>query len=926
MKRLALAVWLCWTAPAAAGWRTLKTEHFTVFYADGHEPEAWAALDALEWTRPQVEKLTDSHRERVPIVIDEAGTISNGGTDPVNMNIHLYTSAPGAGLLPEENWWAGLTIHEYTHMLHLTYRGGIPGGIAWFGGSLLNPSWWVPPWMAEGLAVYEESSYSPYSGRLNDGFFDAYLAAGLRNGEFPDLMQATFAPVAYPLDYYYLAGAEFTGWLARTYGPEKLAAFYHRHDRSLLAYLSPLVPGWGIDLAAEKVYGKSIPDLWYAWSRSCSGRFQDWKMDGEKVTSHGWTIESLTVDGGTLFYVRSYVQKTGAFAADAFNEIWARDLRTGEERILVGTTTGIHAGLAVRGGVLYYAVTEIEGGHANVASLGYGFTSIVRAHDLASGRDRELFRRPIRGFGVLPDGRVVYSVDRTDGFGSDLFAYDLASQQHTRLASLAMQVDEFAADDHQVVVTARPDWRQFSLYRLDPATGTVTPLIDTPWVEAHPALVGDRVVFMANWKGSYGIKELDPASGTVYELTRGGYANWPAVDAAAGTLYYVGLTAAGNDLYRKPRTPAAVAVPDNRPITPPVAPVDRTRVARGGFGDDLRTLAPTALHMPFASLDGRIAGIAFGGADAIGHVFNYALIPAWDFRDHRPAVSASAVGTPAPPLEAAASVSTLGTPSWDGAVAYPLVLRLSPGLSELAVGAHAGAFDDRNRREGDPYVLTAFSWPGTALSVGASVPFERQGWGSAVDRTGVVGQGVLDQYIYMSRVLVQGAGFADRDNPDSDFARIRGYQDGLAAGRGAEAAVDFTAPLIPLREGIWWFSGYLEDLSLGAFFDLAAGDAARTQYAYGAEALAEVKISNFEFGSLLEGAVGVRYVRTREHQERQELVLEVFSLGGGVGGLAGLGRPERSEGLARTPDPRYTFGTPYRLRQDRTRPTAPGVP
>ena len=80
---IALLLLLC-TFPAWAwsGWKTLKTEHFTVFYLPGCEAAAQRALAELEASRPQVERLTGNTAWHLPIVIEDVGLNPNGNTDP----------------------------------------------------------------------------------------------------------------------------------------------------------------------------------------------------------------------------------------------------------------------------------------------------------------------------------------------------------------------------------------------------------------------------------------------------------------------------------------------------------------------------------------------------------------------------------------------------------------------------------------------------------------------------------------------------------------------------------------------------------------------------------------------------------------------------------------------------------------------------
>jgi len=70
--------------PAKAGWKLLKTPHFTCFYPEGYQWEAEQALSNLEYYREEVVRLT-GNREigNLPVVIEDVGIMANGFADPL---------------------------------------------------------------------------------------------------------------------------------------------------------------------------------------------------------------------------------------------------------------------------------------------------------------------------------------------------------------------------------------------------------------------------------------------------------------------------------------------------------------------------------------------------------------------------------------------------------------------------------------------------------------------------------------------------------------------------------------------------------------------------------------------------------------------------------------------------------------------------
>jgi hypothetical protein len=245
MRRLlpVTLLFLLLTFSLFAEWRTLKSQGFTIFYrAPEGEKEAAEVIKILEYHRSRLESLLGNSLKRTPVVLEDLGAFTNGIADPVFNSIHLFPYPPSTGILSfAENWWSQVGIHEYTHMLHLTTAGGTPAFFTSIFGNLAAPNLLAPLWLTEGIAVYAESRFSEYSGRLNEGAFSAYMAARTGEYRFPSIVEATFEPASYPGGRgAYLFGAQFIDYLLRTYGEDKLARFINQYGASTLATMARL--------------------------------------------------------------------------------------------------------------------------------------------------------------------------------------------------------------------------------------------------------------------------------------------------------------------------------------------------------------------------------------------------------------------------------------------------------------------------------------------------------------------------------------------------------------------------------------------------------------------------------------------------------------------------------------------------------------
>lgn len=865
-SRMGLGIVLCLVAVAALGeeWRTLKTEHFTVFYPVGYEAAAWDALQTLEHYRPFVEELVGNTAYHLPVVIEDLGTLTNGFTNPVFYNVHLFSYPPSGGELGfTENWWRLVGVHEYTHLLHLTKRGGIPGLLTKVGGTLFLPELWVPGWVMEGITVYAESQLSPYEGRLSQGYFDAYMAIRAKEG-FPTLLGATYSPFGFPGGAgIYLYGGEFFSYLAQEYGEERFSEFFQRFGSSPSSYYSPFIPALGLDRTARDVFGKSFPALWRDWQAHLEGT-TEFMPPGERLTELGGMVASPVIADGHLYYLRSYSEKTGALSSWGFQEIVERDLRTGEERVIGATTSYFSGPLRAHEGKLFYGVGELKAGYPNVMNLGFGYTTALHELDLASGVDRTLFSADMRAFAVLPDGRVIYSVDRRDAFGSELWAWDPKNREHTHLATTDHLVGELLAHGDGLVASARRDWENFSLYTLDPDTWALAPGVHSPYLEGMISAYGGKLLFTANYGKVYGVYAYDLAAGEVYRLTQGGFARDGALDEGQGVLYFVGLGMDGFDLYRAQPLWEPFPVPaEASPGPPDGLALPPAAVAQGNFWDDILTLAPK-IHVPTFSYlpgEGATAGLYLMGQDALGYLL-YSALGTWDFGKGKPGLSLFLTSTLPSPLTTGLEL-TFGPgqeTSLNLGLDYPLIMRLSPGLGGLSLGlslaAHGEGF---SRRELSPSLTATWQYPKWQLGWEGRANLERVAWGAAIDRTGLSTTVTLVQYLPASQVSLTIQGIYDPDNPDPPFPVLRGYQEPLPAKAGAILSLDYSWPLGEIRFGLWNPNVYLEDVAANLFIDTAL--AKGTQFACGVELYVEVGVM---FG--LKFAPGLRLSLNRDHE------------------------------------------------------------
>jgi hypothetical protein len=845
-------------------WKTLKTDSFVLFYPAGRERQAFAALGSLERHRAYVETLVGRTGRRLPVVLPDAGTESNGYADFIFRRIHLYLYPPSVGELAfSPSWWDLVGVHEYTHWLHLTSASGLPAALAWALGDAYAPNVFVPDWLAEGLAVYAESGITPYGGRLNDGTFDAYLAARLLSLQPPSLAEATFAPPAYPGDTGpYLFGGEFIHYLAETYGREALTRFIRQYGASPLSYLSPLLPLAGLDRTARAVFGKRFAALWQDWILWEGRRLGNRPAPGRPLSPPAWRLGNPVVCDGRLYSLRSLSTPAGPFEVRWRHELRVLDPLSGKERLLLRSASSFTQGLRMREGLLYYAVEELRSGLANVEMLSYGACSVIYAYDPQRGRSRRVLQYSLRAFEPLPGGDIVLSRDRTDGFGSEILLWKSKPEPGQVNPRLLLRSDylvrEILVEGERVLVSARREGENFRIYRVDPTSFQTRPIVAGPYASGGMSLAGDRLLFVCNENGRYAVYAGDPDAAEEFRpsvrLTDAEYASAAAYDPAGGRLYYRGLHPQGYALFavdldlRGAGWGAGGPEPQAAAL-PPTGGEDRTALAeiparRGGYGDNLLTLFPR-LIAPALSLDMAnsryLAGLSILGTSALGDIRYYAS-GLLDVQTGAPAAQGG-FWYLLPPLTFSLAGSTLDSGSLEAAVEAPLLARLAPvgrsltlGLSAVLFGAECAA------KYYEPFLGFSLSGALDEIAGAVGVPFERIELGSQRNSLAVSGQLAFSHAFPFGALKVSLLGVHDFEGLAWWLPAPRGYAGRLAASSGMTLDLDIPFRLLKIRQGLWNPPLYVQDVFFNPFATAALNQGLEWQAAGGLEMHLETKV------------------------------------------------------------------------------------
>ncbi|MBU0579702.1 MAG: hypothetical protein KKA19_00875, partial [Candidatus Margulisbacteria bacterium] len=570
-KLLLVIMFLLFSLPCFASildWYTFETDNFVLFYPKKFETKAYEIAYYLEKNLPSAKKLTGNENNyKTRIVIQDSGVVPNGYADPINSKIvsYVYNPSTRISIGNYENWARHVSFHELIHINQINCVSGASYWVTFVFGNFLSPNLWSPDWIAEGITVYAESQFSPYEGRLNYGYLDALTAAKAKNNKMPTALQATYAYADFPSAQQYYYGGAFFRYLAETYGEEKAAEYFKEYGGYYYSFfLLNLFPCLTIDEAAQKVYGKSFPELFEDWAEYEKNKSVDWQLAGARVINAEdlSDVTQIVAHQGKLYYFREktiipYPRTARDEVGEFITTLIEYDPNTQKEKELVAFTTIAVGSLKIVDNKIYYAHSDLSSGYTNIIDDGYGGVTLIYEYDLDSGQNKELFTDEVRDFAVTESGKVLYIKPKKYGYGIELWLY--ANEEKNKIGEVDELIDEIQPYQDGFIVVCKRNIGSWNIKYLDLNTLTLTPLLDSPWHETKIKVKKDLLYYTANYEHKVSVYKYDLKTKEIWQLTDSSYAN--DGDVIEDQLYYVGVDLKGEKIFKTKITPNLVATP-----------------------------------------------------------------------------------------------------------------------------------------------------------------------------------------------------------------------------------------------------------------------------------------------------------------------------------------------------------------------------
>ncbi len=618
-------------------WYTIDTPHFHVHFSGGLEPEAQRTANLLEDAYGRLVPELGWAPHLTEVLLTDSTDSANGSSSALPYNeIRLYVTAPDdmSPLADYDDWLLELTTHELTHTVHIDNISGIPAVVNAVLGKTVAPNQAQPRWILEGLAVAMETEHTS-GGRLRSSQFDMYLRADVLDHRLARLDQISNPARRWPSgNLWYLYGAEFIEWIDHIYGHNTYAAV-------ATDYGSNIIP-WGINRSIRRVTGRTYPELYRGWRKYLEKKYaaqvaavrRRGLRQGTQLTHRGRYASSprfapRCARAGSreaVFYVSDDGDRTGGVyrvpllsrsrADEAHEQIITRSS---------GTTLSFDSDC----GVVFDSVAP--------SKRQYYFNDLFRQprgtrapRGLSRTRKRLTVSRRAREPDVSRDGRHIVYVTNHAGTSTLQIADFTVGHRIVRQRVLVPSAryeqaytPRFSPDGRFVAYSAWTHGGYRDIRIVEVKTGRFYEIAHDRALDQQPSWSADgrTVYFTSDRTGIANVYAFDIGSRKLSQVTNvltGAY--MPEVTPDGRTLFYIGYTSAGFDLFSMPldRSRFLPALPyiDRRPATPPERYTKRWPVSRY---NPLPSLRPRAYQLKYGpGTFGQALTVSTTAADAVG--------------------------------------------------------------------------------------------------------------------------------------------------------------------------------------------------------------------------------------------------------------------------------------------------------------------
>ena len=647
-------------------WKTIETPHFRIDYYSTEEEVAKHLATLAEGIYARlVPAVGWPPSEITEIALTDQTDSANGSATAIPYDaIRLNVTAPDdmSPLGDVDDWYLELLTHEYTHILHTDHIEGIPALINRILGKTFAPNQVQPHWLLEGLAVFEESTYTS-GGRLRSSMWNMWMRADVLEDNVATLDVFSNGPRRWPQgNIWYLYGSFFMQWIAEQYGEQAIRAMIDDYAYQVIPY--------GVNRSVRRATGRTFEELYPAWVSSMKRTFGAQAdgararglREGVRLTHAGNTVEhprwipgKAWPDhaGDLLFFQDDGHTTPGLYALPLVRDEHGHVLGAREDRrdLMIRTGSNGASSFMPDGAVVFSDVAW----HDNIFLFDDLFE--MPAHEKSPrGLDGERVRWTdgwrANDPSMSPDGRRVAFTTNHRGttylMMADAVPSAVRAGQH-ELTNVRRLVDgasfdqaftpRWSPDNQHVAYSAwqRGGYRDVRI--VDTSDGSVVDVTHDRAIDAAPCFSPDGrwLYFTSDRTGIMNVYAYEVATGRLRQVTNvvnGAYQPEPSPDGRS--LAYVGYTHDGYDVFvmglDETQWLDALPYEDTRsPLPPEPMPLDLHPKAY----NPLLTLQPRAWSIKSTPGNyGQATIVSASAADIAGiHAVDASITTEWEHPD-----------------------------------------------------------------------------------------------------------------------------------------------------------------------------------------------------------------------------------------------------------------------------------------------------
>lgn len=528
--------------PSDLHWKQMDTPHFTVYFTNDAQLQAYYYAKLLEKNYSFFRNKTGIQPRHTDVIIHNRNVLSNGFSVPAPQRMEINTIAPQRAYA--QDWYQQLAIHEFQHSLQIQeFREGFARHLSWLFGdaAVAGAMARLPFWFIEGQAVAAETAYSE-AGRGRDADFMMKLrAAMIQKGIYSYDKAINGSYKDYSLNHYNL-GYHLVAY-GKTYYGDSLWQKVRKATANRPYALAPF------GAALKRNTGKKVKPFYEEAMQSIvKKQHSPERIDYDTIPTPQGEYKSYLHPGKNGESVVAY--------RESYSDITAFvQLSKGQETVLHYPGGTFDEAIAFGDDAVYWSELYYD------QRWGLSNYAVIKKLDYKKKKAISLTSPNQRYF--APDiasnrGLITAVKANTDGTYNIVV---LKAADGEKVYEHGFPNGEFVitphwSDDEHLIIFVKISKKGKGIYSLDPSSDDVSQLFPTTNFDiAHPYKAGDSLMFVAPFKGKNDLYAYNTRSKELYRLTDAPYGiNYPHFEGKD----WVGLSDYTADGYK----PLALTIDD----------------------------------------------------------------------------------------------------------------------------------------------------------------------------------------------------------------------------------------------------------------------------------------------------------------------------------------------------------------------------